>query len=417
MGASDVVIVGAGLSGLCCALHLQEAGLSPLVLEAGSGIGGRLRTDRVDGFLLDRGLRALLTAGSEPRRILDLRALDLRSYDSGALVRFNGGLHRIHDPSRRRYPVLRTLLSPIGSHMDRIRLRELVREACQGSVERIFARPEAPTLEALGSMGFSEKMIDRFFRPFCGRVFMEQDLTTSSILLYFELRMLALGTAALPAEGIEAIPRQLADRLDEGTVRTGARVESVSAAGAKLDSGEEIPAQAVVVATEGPAAAALLDGIEEPPSCVVACLHYAADQAPVTKPLVVLNGDGTGPINDLCVPSVVSPTYAPDGKALVTASVIGHAEETDSVLERGVREQARTWFGPQVDGWRHLRTYRLAHALPAQPPPTLDRPERPVCIDRGIFVCGDHRDTATIQGALISGHRAAEAVMADLGRG
>ncbi len=174
-------------------------------------------------------------------------------------------------------------------------------------------------------------------------------------------------------------------------------------------------ARAVVVATDGITAARLLPELPAPAFNATACLYFAADEPPIDEPILVLNGEGRGWVNNLCVPSQVAPTYAPRGAALVSASIVGNPKVDDAALERLVRGQLKEWFGARVDSWRHLRTYRIASALPAQRPPAFGAEQRQVRVRPGLYVCGDHRDTASIEGSLVSGLRAAEAVLDDLG--
>ena len=209
---------------------------------------------------------------------------------------------------------------------------------------------------------------------------------------------------------MQAIPRQLADGLPEGAVRYGATVESAAPGEVVLAGGERLTARSVVVAADGPEAARLTGALEAPAPRAVTTLHYAAERSPVGEPLLVLNGEGRGPVNDLCVPSDVAPSYAPPGAALVSATVLGIPALTDGQLDAAVREQLRGWFGAQVQGWRLLRALRIPFALPAQPPAAVSPVERPVRLQDGLFVCGDHRGTASIQGAMVSGRRAAAAV-------
>jgi phytoene dehydrogenase-like protein len=278
-----------------------------------------------------------------------------------------------------------------------------------GSVSDLLRRPETTALERLRGQGFSEVMIDAFFRPLFGGVLLDRALGSSSRMLDFVFRMMAQGDVALPAAGMGAIPEQLLRHLPEGTVRLGARVASVSPRQVRLESGETRAARAVVVATEGPEAARLTDQVPVPPSRAVTALYFSADRAPVEGPILILDGDGRGPVNNLCFPSQVAPSYAPPGGVLVAASVLGDAEDGSS-LEPRVRSQLAEWFGPETARWRLLRAYRISHAQPDQTPPALEPVERPVELPGGLFVCGDHRDTASLQGALLSGRRAAEAV-------
>jgi phytoene dehydrogenase-like protein len=411
-----VYVVGAGLAGLRCARRLHDKGVPATVLEAADGVGGRVRTDRVEDFLLDRGFQALLTAYPEAREALDYRELELHPFYPGAMVRAGGKFVTVADPFRRRWDGLRSALTPVGGLGDKLKVAALRRRVVTGSLEELFARPETTTREALAADGFSDAIVDRFFRPLVGGVLLDRELGTSSRMFEFVYRMLSLGDVALPTRGMGAIGQQLAGGLPPDCVRLGQRVTAVGDGGVTLADGERLPARAVVVATDGPTASELLGG--EPPapgSVAVSCLYFAADRAPVDEPVIVLDGDGEGPVNNLCVPSAVAPTYAPPGAALISAAVLhrpGLPKGPD--LEAAVLGQLADWFGSGVVAWRHLRTYTIPHAQPAQPPGALDPPERPVRLHPGLYVCGDHRDNASINGALASGRRTADVVLEDL---
>ena len=411
----DVLIIGAGLAGLSCARRLEESSVSFLILEASDGIGGRVRTDSVEGFLLDRGFQVLQTAYPEAQERLDYTALQLAPLYPGALVRFNGRFHRVADPFRRPKDLLGTVFSPIGTFADKLRVARLRKRVCAGSISDLFQRPESTTIEALRGEGFTDSMVERFFRPFLSGVFLDGDLKASSRTFEFVFRMFALGDTALPVSGMGAISRQLASKLAEETVRLGTYVESVRAKKVVLSSRQELLSRVVVVATEGPEAARLLNGNEKIVSRSTACLYFRAKQPPVAEPVLVLNGEGVGPVTSLCVPSQVAPSYAPSGESLISVTVIGNPEQDDEELEGGVRVQMKDWFGSMIDHWRHLRTYRIQHALPLQAPPVVDPTRQPVRIRSGVYVCGEYRNAPSIQWAMVSGRRAAEAIIEDLG--
>lgn len=415
MSQPDVLIVGAGLAGLACARQLHESGVRCLVLEASDGVGGRVRTDRVDGFLLDRGFQVLLTSYPSARRLLDYRALRLHPFHPGALVRFGGKFHRVSDPIRRPKEALETVFSRIGTPLDKLRILRERRRLQRTPVEQILQKPESATYRALRRTGFSRSMVNRFLRPFLGGVFLDRDLETSSRMWEFVFRMFSEGEAVLPEGGIEAIPAQLAARLPAGTIRLGAIVGSVEPGAVTLLTGERIEASAVVVATENLEAADLLEEIPSAGGRGVTTIYFATEVPPVREPILVLDGDGRGPVNHLAVPSLAAPSYAPRGQALISASIIGVPEMTDDALEAAARAQMRVWFGHAVKRWRHLRTYRIPDALPMQTQNSLDPPERPVRLKAGLYVCGDHRENASIDGALHSGRRAADAVKQELG--
>ena len=405
-----VLIVGGGLAGLACARALHAASVSCRILEASDRIGGRVRTDRVDGFLLDRGFQVLLTASPEVQRLVDPADLEPRAFYPGARVYHRGRLHSLADPKLQPARALRSLWGPLVTPLDGMRVRRL-RRRLQGNSEP--PPPERTTLQALQQAGFSRRMVERFWRPFLGGIFLETELKTPALQFERLFRALAGGQVVLPAYGMEALPLALARPLPDDTVRTGARVESLTATRVTLDSGESLPARAVVVATAGPAAAALQPGTAGPPSRGTTCLYFAAQRPPFRQPCLVLNGSGQGPVNHLCVPSVVAPTYSPDDRALIAVAVIGDPPEEDAVLHGQVLDQLSGWFGTQVSTWRLLRIYRIAHALPGTWPADGGSPEDSR-IQQGLYACGDYRSTPSINGALRSGRHAAAAVLEDL---
>ncbi len=408
---ADVLIVGGGLAGLCCAGRLCGAGVTCRVLEASDAVGGRARTDRLESFLLDRGFQVLLTAYPEAQQTLDYGALDLHPFEPGALIRCGGKFQRLVDPWRRPRHFLPTAFSSVGTLGDKLRIAGLRRRVGRLTLEELFEQPEQTTAERLRDEGFSTKIIERFFRPFLGGVFLDHDLETSSRLFTFVFRMFASGDAVLPSRGMGAIAQQLAGRLPPETVWTNSAVTQLEEHGVRLADGRQLSGKAIIVATESPAAAGLLGEPQPPAGRSVSCLYFAAERPPVDEPILVLNGEGLGVVNNLCVPSLVAPTYAPPGAALISATVLGIPAIDDHQLESSVRQELQEWFGNQVQTWRHLRTYRLPFALPAQSPPALSPVAKSPRRCEGLWVCGDYLDTASIQGAMVSGRRAAEDVL------
>jgi len=413
-GDDGIYVVGAGLAGLACAHHLLDHGVNATVLEAADGVGGRVRTDVVDGFLLDRGFQMLLTAYPEAKGLLDYRALELHPFSTAALIRMDGRFVKVTDPFRRPLAALSALLAPVGSIRDKLRLARLRRRALREDLATMLARPEAPTGGALAWYGFSPAIVERLFRPLFAGVLMDPGLDASSRMFELALRMLAVGRAAIPSRGMAAIPEQLAAALPGG-VHLRRAATKVERGKLTLAGGELLRPAAVVVATDGPSASWLLgERVLAPPGSMPAtCLYFATEHPPLDEPILVLNGEGAGPVSHCCVPSAVSPTYAPAGGHLVSVSVLG-AVAPGEELERAVVGQLADWFGSGVLGWDLLGTYRIEHAQPAQPVGALDPPERPVRLEPGLYLCGDHRDNASINGALASGRRAATALLEDL---
>jgi phytoene dehydrogenase-like protein len=412
----DVIVVGAGVSGLVAALELRRRGFSVQVLEASDDIGGRVRTDLVDGFLLDRGFQVLLTAYPEARRCLDFKSLDLREFEPGAVVHRNGRFHTITDPIRRPRKMLPSAFAPVGTLNDKLLIAKLRTEVLKAEIDTTLGAPEVTTLADLRGFGFSDKIIERFFRPFLGGIFLDPSLATSSRMFRFVYRMFSQGLAAIPNGGMRAIPRQLASHLSEGSIRLNAPVQHVWEGGVRLESGEELFAAAVVVASSPKQAALLLPQANIRKAMRgVRCLYFAAADPPIGGRYLVVNGDGEGPINNLCVPSVIAPGYAPRGYHLVSVTAL-HEPLSEDHLIRDVREQLLHWFGVPANGWEFLRGYHIEQALPDQ---SLEHGGVAMCAVRaqhGLYVCGDHCGTASLNGAMLSGRRAAEAVCGDFGQ-
>jgi phytoene dehydrogenase-like protein len=429
---TEVIVIGAGLAGLSCTLSLEAAGVPVTLLEASDAPGGRVRTDMVEGFLLDRGFQVMLTAYPEARRLLDYSALQPKNFRPGALVWHGGKFHRFADPFRNPTGAARFLLDPIVPLTDKLRVATLRTQVQRGTCGELFARPERTTRDYLQAVPFSADIIERFFAPFFGGVFLEQELVTSSRFFEFLFRMFSTGDTAVPAAGMQQIPLQLAAKLQTGTLVTGARVRKVTRATqsfeVEMERGEKLEARAVVLAVAGNEGNSLLAGVggwsvpEVRAWNQTTAFYYAAPQAPVSEPILLLNGEGrsAGPVNNLAVMSAVSPAYAPAGAHLIMASVVGEAPGEDAALARldgDVRAHLKKWFGSAPDAWQLLRAYSLPHALPQQRHAEWEQAPVRLGGSGGVYMCGDYRETASIQGALASGRRAAEAVLHDFRAG
>ncbi|CAM5351071.1 FAD-dependent oxidoreductase OS=Streptomyces tendae OX=1932 GN=GUR47_03470 PE=4 SV=1 [Streptomyces tendae] len=406
--ATDAVVVGAGLAGLACALDLCRAGRRVALLEASDGVGGRMRTDRRDGFLLDRGFQVFNTSYPQVKRRLALRSLRLRPFTAGVLAHTPAGLVRLADPTREPRAAGTLLPGRALSARDLAALAALTVRDGLLPAAAVRRRPDGSTSAALSRAGLSDAAISGILRPFLSGVFLEDRLETSARFFHLVWRSMVRGTLCLPADGIGAVPAQLADGLPGGVLRLGTPVAAITDTGVLLGDGTEVPARAVVVATDPAAAARLLPDLTVPDTRTVTTYHHAADRSPMAEPTLIV--DSTGAVLNTCVISEVAPSYAPPGTALVSTSVLG----TDPPgRAQAVLRRLAELYGTDTSDWRQVAACTVEGALPAMPPPwPLSRTTR---LGPGRHVCGDHRATGSVQGALASGTRAAREVMADLG--
>ncbi|XP_076946879.1 uncharacterized protein LOC143618643 [Bidens hawaiensis] len=424
---TGVIIIGAGLAGLAAATHIQSTNTPFLLLEASDAVGGRVRTDSVDGFLLDRGFQIFITGYPEAKKLLDYETLDLQRFYSGAKVYFNGTFHTVADPLRHFYDAVQSLTNPIGTVFDKSLIALTRIRVLTQSDEQLLSAEETTTINLLKRIGFSDSIVDRFFRPFLGGIFFDRELETTSRLFDFIFKCLALGDNTLPAKGIAAIPNQLAGNLPSNSIILNSPVVSIDKSDStytvKLSNGEVlIPEYGIILAVEEPEAVKLLAGdlnkfaneIKQPVRSTV-CLYFSAErsQVPVNDPVLFINGSGKGIVNNMFFATNVAPSYGPPGKALVSVSLIGlYEDESDEDLRVKVVEELGGWFGPDVvDSWKYLKSYRVKFAQPNQCPPTDLRKNPKVGV--GLYVCGDYRTSATFDGALVSGREAAEALLKD----
>ncbi|MFF3966148.1 NAD(P)/FAD-dependent oxidoreductase [Streptomyces griseorubiginosus] len=403
----DVLVIGAGVAGLACARDLLAAGLDVQVVEASDAVGGRMRSDRVDGFVVDRGFQVFNTSYPQVRRRLVLRQLRLRPFTAGVLVHTAGqGTLRFQDPTRRPHAWSTLLPGRLAGPRDLVALGLLTARDLFGPVSRVKAARDRTTRTALADAGFSAEFVERFFRPFLSGVFLEDELETSSRFFHLVWRSMLRGTLCLPGAGIGAVPAALAADLPVGTIRLETAVSALTDEGAVTDSGQELRARAVVVATGPGPAGRLLPGLKVPDCRVVTTYYHVAQRSPLSEPTLLVD-EGRRFLNT-CVLSEVVPGYAPDGYALVGTSVLGG--DADG-REGAVRAALAEVYGTDTTGWDLLTVRTIVDALPVMAPPLpLSRTTR---VGPGRHVCGDHRATGSVQGALASGARAAREVLRD----
>ncbi|WP_020115880.1 NAD(P)/FAD-dependent oxidoreductase [Streptomyces canus] len=450
---ADVVIVGAGVAGLSAAHRLTSQGVTVAVLEAAPCVGGRMSTEKIDGFRLDRIGQLLSTAYPELRLAPGLDGLVLRPFAPGVLLHGDGRHHRVDAPAGARSArgalrAVRALASaprgvpgpglvaasrraafrvlpgagqgtasrvargaaPLGGAVDQARLGAALTRLAHVPVERLLARPELPAGQALAARGLPARTIDGFLRPLLAALLCDPALTTSSRCADLALRAFAGGRLCVPEGGAEALPELLAQTLPAGTVHTGVRVTSVATTSVTTAEHGEIRCRAVLLATDAGAAAQLLPGLRVPDFHPVTVVHHTTDDPPRTGSVLLLDADRGGPVAHTAVISEVDPSRAPSGRALISSTVLGTPPPD---LETAVRTHLARLYATPTHRWETLAVHHTREAVPAMPAPHDLR--RPVRLLAGLYVCGDHRDTSTVQGALHSAHRATTAILKDLG--
>ncbi|MFJ6700956.1 NAD(P)/FAD-dependent oxidoreductase [Streptomyces sp. NPDC091272] len=421
--SADVVIVGAGVAGLRAAHELISAGVTVSVLEAAPYVGGRMATDLIDEFRLDRVGQVLSTAHQELRAAPGLEGLVLRPFAPGVLVHSGGRHYRAGEPggtrsARGALTAARALASaprprtpgPLGGPLDQARLSAALTRLAGTPVDRLLARPELPALEALFDRGLPSRTVEGFLRPLLTALLSDPGLTTSSRCADLALHGFARGRLCVPEGGAGSLPELLAAALPPGTVRTGVHVTRASISGVSTKEDGELGCRSLLLATGARAAAELLPGLRVPGFHPVTVLHHTARTAPPTGSALVLDADRSGPVAHTAVVSAVDPTRAPDGRVLISSTVLGTPPPD---LDEEVRSHLSRLYGTPTDGWELLAVHHDADAVPAMPAPHDVR--RPVRLLSGLYVCGDHRETSTVQGALHSGRRAAREILRDFG--
>lgn len=405
----DVVVIGAGLAGLRCAARLESAGRRVVVLEAADHVGGRVSTERIDGFLVDRGFQVLNPAYPAVRQHVDLRSLRLQPFDAGVLARTGTSLEVLSDPLRSPRHLAATLRSGLIDIADLMALGRWLGPALvtpQGSTRGSDATL-ADALDAAGVNGRLRRVVDRFLAG----VLADSHGSTSAAFTRLLLRSFVLGSPALPSAGMQALPEQLAVGLSD--LRLGTPVRTVATGRVGTDEGV-VTARHVVVATDSTTAAGLL-GRAGPQMKGLTTWWWSTIEPPDRRKLLAIDGRNgpaggpPGPVWNAAVVSAAAPSYAPPGRHLVQATTLLDRPDGDAD-EHAVRSHVGQIYDCDTSQWELLVHHRIPEALPAAPPPVQLR--RDLHAGERVLVCGDHRDTSSIQGALVSGERAANVTLA-----
>ena len=434
----DATVVGGGLAGLVAAARLAEAGADVTLYERRPDVGGRVRTETVDGFTLDRGFQVLFTSYPAVGDELDADALDVRRFAPGATICRPGSRSTLSDPLRDPRGAIPSLLNDEVSFSDKLRTLALRYDLSKRDEGDFFGGRDGSIREYLRDWGFADEYVENFVEPFYGGITLDRSLSTSKQVFEYTFRAMGRGAIGVPAEGMRAIPEALAARARAAgvTVETGEDVEAVRTAGQgripfRTGSGDEEGAtveladgstretDAVVVAATPPEARRLT-GVGSIPTegvpNVTGWYTLPAGESLETGKRILLNAAEESP-NAVIPMSEVAPEYAPDDRALLAATFLGEGSLTRSAdaLRDDVRDALTAWYRDRdFDGLETVDVHRIRFAQFAQPPgvhaglPRPDDPEGPVVL------AGDYTEWSSIQGALESGRKAAEAAGAHL---
>lgn len=385
-----------------------------MLIEASDAVGGRVRTDEVNGFLLDRGFQVLLTAYPETKRFLNYSKLDLCRFDPGALILNTAGATSIGDPVRRPSSLISTLLSSAGTLTDKLRMLRLKLKLGRKTIEEIFAEQEITTIAYLQKEGFSPTIISQFFKPFMTGIFLEGQLSTSSRMFEFVFKMFGEGDAAIPAKGMGMIPLQLAEGLTSDEMIFNEKVDAIDGNRVKTASGVVYTADYILMATSQASILPPFGQATAVPHSVTN-MYFSAKKKPFEMPLIALNTLPGKLVNNIAVMDRISPCYSKSGDALISLSLIGnHATENEDELRASVITELKFWY-PDAIHWTHLKTYHIAYALPNDDSVCNEANDEVLRLNAQCFVCGDYLMNGSINAAMKSGRLAAEAIIKTMG--
>jgi phytoene dehydrogenase-like protein len=397
-----ILVVGAGLAGLSCALALHRAGRDFLLLDAAPEVGGRLRTTHRDGFTLDHGFQVVLSSYPAVSEIVDILSLQPRWFESGALIHHSGKFSRLASPLENPLAAISTDALPFG---DKLRLAGLGAEVLLASDRDLLAgcgsSRDISTLDFLEQRGFSTQFFTRFAQPFFGGVLLDNDLTTSAALFRYYLKKFSTGRAWIPSGGIQAFPEAIACQIPPEKLCLNSKATAIDSNRLILESGEILPFTRLVLALDEPSLHQLLRFPPLPPPRGVAVVYFKTKTSLYDRPCLVLPEGSSRRVRHFVQITNIAPEFAPAGWHLVSASILDFSELTPAELAREAANEITGIFPCVREALTHLETVIVPHAVPAQPPGFASKPS-PV-LPPNILACGDWKNGASIQSAIKSG--------------
>ncbi|NNF34583.1 MAG: FAD-dependent oxidoreductase [Saprospiraceae bacterium] len=405
-----VIIIGAGIAGLTAAIELEKNGFSPMIYEASDKVGGRVKTDHIDGYRLDHGFQVLLTAYPEAQQYLNYEALDLKTFFPGAVIYDGNETFALSDPLRQPSTLFTMLMSPVGTFSDKIKMWSMSRMLKKKSLDQIFMENEMSTLQYLKDYGFTEKIINHFFKPFFSGIFLENELSTSSRMFEFVFKMFSEGNAAIPAKGMQEIPNQLFTQLKNTQIHFNKKVDRVEGQRIISVDGEKVEADKIIIATDP---YKILPGLSSQTQeyHAVVNLYFSVDQSVIQKPLIGLVSKKDALINNFNYMTDVSKDYAPENKCLLSISIVKDTHLKGEELINRVKEEFSRLTGEDHNTMQFLKMYHIRKALPVLDDIQTDIQPTATRIQSKVFLAGDYLLNGSLNAAMVSGRSAAMAAI------
>jgi len=402
-----VVIVGAGVSGLVAAINLEKAGFKPVIIDQTDRVGGRVKTDYRDGFQYDHGFQVLLEEYPAAQKYLDYNLLELQEFYPGSCIFFEQNKYTIGDPSRKLALFFPTLLAKIGSVSDKLKILQLSNAVKKKSLDAIFLAPEQTTLAYLKEKGFSEEIIQKFFKPFFTGIFLEDKLATSSRKFEFVYKMFAQGNASIPKKGIQAIPNQLAAQLKQTKIEFNTKVKEIENQHILLENGNKIEFDYAIIASE---ASPLISNLknQETKWKSVENLYFEVKNKVIEQPLIGLIADADALINNIHYQN----STTSNNQYLLSVSVVKSHQLTKEELIKQVEKELKTYCGIECLDFK--RYYKIKQALPIMHTVNYMMPPSETQLKDRIFLAGDQLSNGSLNAAMLNGESAARAVIAKI---